>query len=171
MEEREKEIKQQQEVTQQQDLGLQQGTNIIFPDGCLNETMRTLDILFPFGDDHTMEYLKNEAQDFYALTIPRHSRYLPADLNEFDYWRDRLAVLYNLLNQPPSTLVGMLYDYRRNPIQWWTFWLAVFLSILILVFGVAGLIIGSKQLRPSEKAHALAVEQACVQAVRPPGLC
>ena len=104
----------------QRDLG-QQEIKSIFPGGLLNETMRTLDILFPFGDDHTMEYLKNEAQDFYGLTTPRHSRYMPADLNEFDHWRDRLAVLYDLLDQPPSTLVGMLYDYRRNPMQWWTF--------------------------------------------------
>ena len=164
----EREMKQ-QKVTQR-DLG-QQEIKSMFPSGLLDETMRTLDILFPFGDDRTMEYLKNERQDFYGLTTPRHSRYLPADLNEFDYWRDRSAVLYDLLEQPPSTLVGMLYDYRRNPIRWWTFWLAVFFSILILVFGVAGLILGFKQLRLAEKARALAVEQACVQPDRPPGLC
>ena len=163
----EQEIKQ-QEVTQQ-DSG-QQEINSIFPVRLLDETIRTLDILFPFGDDRTMAYLEDQGQNFYGLTTPRHSRYMSADLNDFDYWRDRLAVLYDLLDQPPSTLVGMLYD-RRNPIQWWTFWLAVFFSTLIFVFGVAGLILGFKQLSLSQKAHALAVSQACVQPVKPPGLC
>ena len=55
--------------------------------------------------------------------------------------------------------------------QWWTFWLAVFFSTLTLVFGIAGLILGFKQLRLSQKAHALAVSQACIQPVKPPGLC
>lgn len=95
---------------------------------------------------------------------------MPADLNDFGYWRDRLAVLYDLLDQRPSTLTGIWYD-RRNPMQWWKFWLAVFFSTLIFVFGVAGSILGFQQLRLSQKAHALAVSQACVQPVKPPGLC
>ena len=130
----EQEVKQ-QEVTQQ-DSG-QQETNSIFPDGLLDETIRTLDLIFPFGDDRTKAYLEAEGYVFYGLTLPRHSRYTRADLNEFDYWGDRLAILYDLLEQPPSTLAAMSYD-RRNPMQWWTFWLAVFFSIMTLSFGVAG---------------------------------
>ena len=95
---------------------------------------------------------------------------MSADLNDFDYWRDRLAVLYDVLDQPLSRSPSMLYD-SRNPIQWWTFWLAVFFSVLTLNFGVAGLILGFKQLELSQKAHVLAVAQACALPARPPGWC
>ena len=69
----EQEIKQ-QELTRQ-DSG-QQETNSIFPDGLLDETIRTLDLLFPFGDDRTKEYLEDEGQVFYGLNLPRHSQYV-----------------------------------------------------------------------------------------------
>ena len=145
-------------------------TESIFPEGSLDETIRTLDLLFPFGDDRTKEYLEHEGQLFYGLSLPRHSQSVSADLNDFRYWQDRLTVLYDVLDRPPSRFCGMWTD-RRNRMQWWTFWLAVFFSPLTLVFGVAGLILGFKQLRLSQKAHALAVSQACVQPVKPTGLC
>ena len=148
----------------------QKKTDSIFPDGLLDETIRTLDLLFPFGDDRTKKYLEDEGQLFYGLSLPRHSQFVPADLSNFHYWRDRLTVLFDVLDRPPSRFPGMWTD-RRNPMQWWTFWLAVFFSALTVVFGIAGLILGFKQLRLSQKAHALAVSQACVQPVKPPGLC
>ena len=160
--------KKQQELTRQS--SGQQKTDSIFPDGLLDETIRTLDLLFPFGDDRTKKYLESEGQVFYGLTLPRHSLYESANLNEFDYWRDRLAVLNDVLDQPPSRFPAMLYD-RRNPMQRWIFWLAVFFSVLTLSFGVAGLILGFKQLRLSQRAHALAVWQACAVHVKPPGFC
>ncbi len=113
-----KEIKQ-QELTRQG--SGQQETDSIFPDGLLDETIRTLDQLFPFGDDRTKKYLEDEGQVFYGLTLPRHSQFVPADLNDFDYWRNRLAVLHDVLDQPPSRFPGMWTD-RRNPMQWWRFW-------------------------------------------------
>ena len=41
--------------------------------------------------------------------------------------------------------------------QWLTFWQAVSFSVLLLIFGVAGLTLGSKQLHLSQQAHARAV--------------
>ena len=55
--------------------------------------------------------------------------------------------------------------------QWLTFWLGVFFLILILIFGVAGLILGFKQLDLLQKAHALAVKQACALPVKPAEWC
>ena len=167
LESEEQEMKQQEPTRQNSG---QQETNSIFPDGLLDETIRTLDLLFPFGDDRTKEYLEDEGQVFYGLNPPCHSQYMSADLNDSDYWRDRLAVLYDILDRPPSRFPGMLYD-GGQPLQWWTFWLAVFFSVLILIFGVAGLILGFKQLDLSQKAHALAAAQACALPAKPPGWC
>ena len=158
----------QQEI-KQQGTG-QNETHSIFPDGLLDETIWTLDLLFPFGDDHTKKYLEDEGQVFYGLNLPRHSLIVSADLNGFHYWRDRLAVLYDMLDQPPSCFPGMWSD-RKSTMQWWTFWLAVFFSILTFGFGVAGLILGFKQFGLSKKAHALAVLQACALPLKPSGLC
>ena len=158
----------QQEI-KQQGTG-QNETHSIFPDGLLDETIWTLDLLFPFGDDHTKKYLEDEGQVFYGLNLPRHSLIVSADLNGFHYWRDRLAVLYDMLDQPPSCFPGMWSD-RKSTMQWWTFWLAVFFSILTFGFGVAGLILGFKQFGLSKKAHALAVAQACALPLKPSGLC
>ncbi|KAK0507430.1 hypothetical protein JMJ35_009953 [Cladonia borealis] len=148
----------------------QQETNSMFPDGLLDETIRTLDLLFPIANLRAKKYLEDEGQVFYGASLPRHSQFEPVALNDFHYWRDRLAVLYDVLDRPSSSFRGMLYD-RRNPMQWLTFWLAVFFLVLILIFGVAGLTLGFKQLGLLQKAHALAVAQACALPVKPPGWC
>ena len=145
-------------------------TDRIFPDGLLDETIWTLDLLFPIADLPSKKYLEDEDQIFYGVNVPRHSQFAPVDLNDFHYWRDRLAILYDVLDQPPSRFRGMWSD-RRNPMQWWTFWLAVFFSLLTFGFGVAGLILGFKQLGLSKKAEALAVLQACALPLKPSGLC
>ena len=43
--------------------------------------------------------------------------------------------LHDEFHAPPRGLWATLRDYR-NPVQWWTFWLAIFIAGETLVFGV-----------------------------------
>ena len=102
----------------------------IFPRGFLLETLETLDILFPFSDTATRKYLDKKQHPIYELSYGGGKK--KSDLKDFYYWRKRLVDLHEIFHQPPKTIMQSLYD-RRNPIQWWTFWLAVFIAILTIL--------------------------------------
>ena len=132
----------------------------IFPKGFIPETIRTLDLLFPFGKASTQKYLDETGQSFYRTTSPNLSR--PMDFGEFHYWQKRLIELHDVYNEAPKSVLQMWYD-RRNPIQWWTFWLAAAIAILTIVFGTIASYTGFKQASLAQKSFDLALSQACSQ--------
>ncbi len=140
----------------------------IFPEGVLAETIRTLDLLFPFGHESTREYLDKSGQTFYRTSSRDLSR--PIDFGEFHHWRKRLMDLHDVFEQAPRSVLQIWFD-RRNPIQWWTFWLAAVIAVLTVVFGVISSYTGYRQAFLAEKAHRLQVWQACSKDDPPIELC
>ena len=55
-------------------------------------------------------------------------------LMDFFYWRDRLAELHSESQSYPTNWRLMWRD-RRNPLQWYTFWFAVAVLVLTVIFG------------------------------------
>lgn len=121
-----------------------------FPKDFLLETIRTLDLLFPFGDRRTELWLEERNQPFHR-TSSSYMQARASKLEEFCYWRPQLLELYHIYQQPPVSILQMWHD-RRNPMQWYTFWLAALIAILSLVFGSLGTYIGFKQIELAERS-------------------
>jgi len=144
----------------------------IFPRDLVRETMKTLDLLFPQGDEATRKYLLVRGQTSSVLS-DRFTR--PSDLAEFCYWRHRLTKLHDLFDQPPQTIREVWHD-RRDPVRWWTFWLTIVGAIMLqlvmtLAFGVISSYTGYRQAYFAEKAYQLQVWQACSQNNPPAEIC
>jgi hypothetical protein len=69
-------------------------------------------------------------RDLYRFEYPYNTH-----LSEFYFWRDRLARIHSEF-QSPGPSWRHLWSDRRNPLQWYTFWFAVAIFILTLVFGI-----------------------------------
>jgi hypothetical protein len=138
----------------------------IFSDDFLIETLRTLDLLFPM-DKSTKTYLEKAGHTFNRT----HTHYArrAEDITEFHYWRKAVAELHDVFNRTPSKPYQLWHD-RRNPMQWWTFWLAALIALLTVVFGIISSYIAFKQAalsevanQLSEKSYRLSILQACAQ--------
>jgi len=66
----------------------------------------------------------------------------PATLNlmEFDHWRDRLLEVYDVVFQSPPVSWAQLWRDRRNPQQFWTFWIALIILALTLISTVTSVV-------------------------------
>ena len=129
----------------------------VYPKDFLLETIRTLDLLFPFGDRSTETWLEESNQPFHRTS----SSYMQARANnfgEFRYWRRQIMELYHVFQQPPATVLHMWRD-RRNPMQWYTFWLAALIVVLTIVFGSLGTYIGFKQIELAERSIQISLAQ------------
>lgn len=97
------------------------------------EASRTLDLLFPPWDPKTQRFLKQQRREnILAYAQPRE-----LDLKHYSIWRDRLLELNeDIFLAPPEGWV-QLWNDRRDPQKFWTFWIALIIFFLTMVSTVA----------------------------------
>jgi hypothetical protein len=129
-----------------QNLLLILATRACLPTELLVETIQSLNLLFPHWDATTIRLLEKHGQDFHR-SGPYDG---PPTLNimEFNHWRDRLLEVYDVVFQSPPVSWKQLWRDRRNPQQFWTFWIALLILALTLISTVASIMQACASLQP-----------------------
>ncbi|OAL46503.1 hypothetical protein IQ07DRAFT_658698 [Pyrenochaeta sp. DS3sAY3a] len=122
--------------------------NPVFPCGLVDETLRTLALLFPQNESAVKDsYLNLPSFDDLdpQLFECGHLKTDDRQIEGFMFWHDRLVVLKQVFDEAtPRTISQWWYD-RRNGVQWYTFWVAIVVVSLTLVFGLIQSIEGALQ--------------------------
>ena len=106
------------------------------PAELLDETSRTLDLLFPSWDRNTKRMMKKLNLDFHRV----YHRDRSLDLRDYPFWRDRVLELYeDVYLAPPEGCAQLWYD-RRDPQKFWTFWVALVVLLLTVLSTIATLL-------------------------------
>lgn len=133
----------------------------LLPTGLPEETLRTLALLFPqaefsrtLGSAHAKttwlsslheKYEKTNCLVDKRLTRCGNLNTSERQIQNFKFWRDRLVVLKQAYDEAtPNNLSQWWYD-RRNGVQWYTFWVAVLVLTLTILFGLIQSIEGALQ--------------------------
>lgn len=106
----------------------------VFPEKLIDETIKSLGILFPKDPETDIFMRKFQFSGRlgydYLFPLPGSMR-----LSEFDYWQDRLAEIYSILEDPPTT---WRQKFREDLAGWFSFWgAAVAITVMTVVFGSA----------------------------------
>ncbi|KAF2804177.1 uncharacterized protein BDZ99DRAFT_481350 [Mytilinidion resinicola] len=122
--------------------------NPLFPPNLINETLRTLALLFPQSDPQTRKW-SPKASALHSLDpCLAHCGHLKTDdrqISNFTFWHDRLVILKQVFDEArPRTLAQWWCD-RRNGVQWYTFWVAIVVLVLTLFFGLVQCVEGALQ--------------------------
>lgn len=123
----------------------------LFPAGLIEETLKTLALLFPQNGRETQSWFEKIQSRPQTPTLdPKVARCgrLKSDdrhLEHFTFWRDRLVILKQVFDEAePNTIPRLWYD-RRKGVQWYTFWVAVFVLLLTVFFGFVQSVEGALQ--------------------------
>ncbi len=120
----------------------------LFPAGLIDETLRTLALLFPQTDKHTKKWFrKNCATQNLDSKAMKCSRLRAEDrhIENFKFWHDWLIILKQVFDEAePGTISQWWYD-RRKRVQWYTFWVAAVVLALTIFFGLVQSIEGALQ--------------------------
>ncbi|KAI1176873.1 hypothetical protein F4777DRAFT_544653 [Nemania sp. FL0916] len=128
----------------------------LFPDGFVNETLRTLSLLLPQNNNNAQMWIKKQLREHNCLdpllaecgSLATHERRFA----DFDYWHNRLVILKQALDDSqPRTLSQWWFD-RRNGVQWYTFWVAILVFIVTIFFGLVQSLEGALQVYLAFKA-------------------
>lgn len=127
---------------------LKRAQSQLFPPGLLQETLRTLALLFPRHDPLTNRYIKSLPPTITVdkqLTKCIQPRLSDRQIETYRFWHDRLIMLKQTYDQSqPATIWQWWYD-RRNRVQWYTFWVAAVVLTLTIFFGMVQSIEGALQ--------------------------
>jgi hypothetical protein len=105
----------------------------ILPKTLLKETLLSLNLLFPHWDTLTDSFMLQHDQTFHLEGPFGDNR--PSNLANFNHWRNRLLELHQIFHSPPVGWTQIWAD-RRNPLQWYTFWIAIVILVLTIIFGI-----------------------------------
>lgn len=94
-----------------------------------------MNLLFPSSDPKTQKFLKKRLKKQSFGTEGPNSYPGPLYLSDFHFWRDRLSTLYTEFCSPPPSMTQLFND-QRNVQQWYTFWFAVLIVGVTIIFGV-----------------------------------
>lgn len=125
----------------------------MFPDGFVDETIRTLALLFPqavFSPTRRLAITRGSQRKWFQSLLQRHkdividSRLaLCGNLNAearqidcFHFWRDRLVILKQAFDEAkPRTFYQWWHD-GRDGVQWSTFWVAILVLVITTFLGI-----------------------------------
>ena len=102
------------------------------------ETLRTLDVLFPAWDPKTADFVASFSERDNMVSKSMLRDLYPQQqqsLTKFKFWRARLTELIVEHQSPPRDWRRIWKD-RRNPMAFWTFWIGLMIFVFTLMFGV-----------------------------------
>jgi hypothetical protein len=127
----------------------------IFPDDLINETLRTLTLLFPQNDRKTRRWLSKQISE-HSLdpSILRCGNAWAQDrrFENFYFWHDRLVILKQNFDDASPRKLSQWWGDRRNSAQWYTFWVAILVFVTTVFFGLVQSIEGALQVYLSWKS-------------------
>jgi hypothetical protein len=121
----------------------------MFPPRFIDETQRTLALLFPQYDTASTKWLQRQQSQLQLDSKILGCGQLSSEdrqIDKFEYWHDRLVVLKQLFDDAEPRSLTQWWRDRRRPAQWYNFWFAVALVVgLTLLFGLVQSIEGGLQ--------------------------
>jgi hypothetical protein len=130
-------------------------SSTVLPRSIAEETLLSLRILFPNWNIATEKFLRR------SRNLQLHDSLFEypcnAHLDQFYHWRGRISRLHLEFRSPGPSFKNLWFD-RRNRLQWYTFWFAVAIFIVTIVFGVITIILTALQTRYTYQSLQLARE-------------
>ena len=119
----------------------------VYQEDLLVETLQTLALLLPRSNTKCKRWFQRSLKKYPKLDhLAGDIELLPRSrtLEKYRYWNECLRIIIKAYESEPKTLPQWWHD-RRNKVQWYTFWIAVLVLLLTIVFGLIQSITGAIQ--------------------------
>lgn len=73
-------------------------------------------------------------------------------IENFEYYHDRLVMLKQVFDEADPSNIRQWWHDRRKKVQWYTFWIAVVVLVLTILFGLIQCVEGALQVYLAWKA-------------------
>jgi len=130
-------------------------TSSPFPDAFVDETLRTLALLFPQNNQQSRRWLLGQISGHAldpGIAQCGNLRVQNRRFEHFSFWHDRLVILKQAFDEASPRGLRQWWNDRRNSVQWYTFWVAILVFVITVFFGLVQSIEGALQVYLSWRA-------------------
>jgi hypothetical protein len=130
-------------------------TTPLFPDTFIDETLRTLALLFPQNNHKSRRWLLAQISEHAldpAIARCGNLRAQNRRFEHFSFWHDRLVILKQAFDESSPRGLRQWWNDRRNSVQWYTFWVAILVFVMTVFFGLVQSVEGALQVYLSWKS-------------------
>jgi hypothetical protein len=124
----------------------------IFPDGFIEETRRTIALMLPVADGPTRNWLRSVQRkrkiDRRCGSCP-HLKASERHVRDFKFWGNRIVIAKEVFDEHQPKGILQVWRDNRNPVQWWTLWIAMVVFALTIIACVEGALQVYKAYHPS----------------------
>ena len=120
----------------------------IFPEGFLEEKLRTLALLLPQHDTSIVKWYQKHSSKLSLDSSAIKCGQLNSEdrqIEKVKFWHDRLVILKQVFDDTEPSTVKQWWRDRRKRVQWYTFWIAAMILALTILFGLVQCIEGGLQ--------------------------
>ncbi|KAF2999569.1 hypothetical protein E8E14_003545 [Neopestalotiopsis sp. 37M] len=139
----------------------------IFPDGFVEETLRTLALLFPEAEFRKKGgWITESSKQKWFRTLyqkPPNNWFVPDErlgfcgtlpaanrhIDCFKFWRDRLVILKQAYDEATPRTLSQWWHDERDSVRWSTFWVAILVLIITTFLGIIQCVEGALQVYKS----------------------
>ncbi|KAL6714599.1 hypothetical protein ACLMJK_008024 [Lecanora helva] len=133
-----------------QGLQTKKASEDVLPDRLLLETLQSLALLIPRAKRDSKAWF-DRARTESTTFIDKHAGDVPQDPSwarspeNYKYWGQRLIAIKEAYDASEPKDLGQWWHDRRRKVQWYTFWVAILVLILTIVFGLIQSVTGIMQ--------------------------
>ena len=120
----------------------------VFSPGFIDETLRTLALLFPRYDKKSCKWFRVQQRKFGLDSRACSVAHLTTEerqIENFTFWHDRIGILKQVFDEAEPSTIAQWWRDRRRRVQWYTFWVAFIVLALTIFFGLVQSIEGGFQ--------------------------
>lgn len=122
---------------------------MVLPQDLLYETLQTLALLLPRA--------KRDSKDWFGKVQRRYPDALDAKVSDlallpggrsqrsYSYWHERLSIIQKAYDDSEPKTLRQWWNDRRKKVQWYTFWVAILILMLTIIFGMIQSVTGIMQ--------------------------
>ena len=121
----------------------------MLPRELLHETLQTIALLLPRARGDCKDWFQ-KIQRLYPDTLDPKVSDL-ALLSEgrsqksYTYWHERLSIIQKAYDESEPKALPQWWNDRRKKVQWYTFWVAILILVLTILFGLIQSVTGIMQ--------------------------
>lgn len=117
----------------------------VLPEQLILETLQSLTLLIPRSNVHCKRWFTKHAKSIDAGAgdvEPLRWARLP---EKYKYWGQRLETIRLAFDESEPKNLGQWWHDRRSKVQWYTFWVAILVLVLTIIFGLIQSVTGVMQ--------------------------
>ena len=130
-------------------LDCNQGPGQVLPDRLLLETLQTLALLIPRANrkcKHWFERIHSQGEaEIDKAAGDVELLHWARSPEKYQYWGQRLIMIKDAYDASEPKDLGQWWHDRRRKVQWYTFWVAILVLVLTIVFGLIQSVTGVMQ--------------------------